>query len=87
MYNCTSHFNFSKKKFSIKIVFQLFGVICAFMLAKTIRRTKSLRAARAWQVQQGLGILPDGFSKPDYENYTQLEKSDQHIEPVTYQSK
>jgi len=59
---------------------QILGVICAFMLAKTIRRTKSLRAAKRWQLHQSLGIIA-GNDKPDYEDYTQLEKS------VTYNAK
>lgn len=54
--------------------------MCAFMLAKTIRRTKSLRAAKRWQLHQSLGIIA-GSDKPDYEDYTQLEKS------VTYNAK
>lgn len=59
---------------------QILGVMCAFMLAKTIRRTKSLRAAKRWQLHQSLGVLA-GSDKPDYEDYTQLEKS------VTYNAK
>jgi len=59
---------------------QILGVMCAFMLAKTIRRTKSLRAAKKWQLHQSLGIIA-GSDKPDYDDYTQLEKS------VTYNSK
>jgi len=59
---------------------QILGVMCAFMLAKTIRRTKSLRAAKRWQLHQSLGIIA-GSDKPDYEDYTQLEKS------VTYNAK
>ena len=66
---------------------QFLGVICAFMLAKTIRRTKSIRAARQWQLQQGLGILTNPFGlstaatvggkqyNPD-PAYTQMEKSE-----------
>lgn len=69
---------------------QFLGVICAFMLAKTIRRTKSLRAARRWQLQQALGVMTNPFSfdkqmeansansrqyDPEPE-YTQMEKSD-----------
>lgn len=41
---------------------QFLGVICAFMLAKTIRRTKSIREARRWQLQQSLGVLANPFS-------------------------
>lgn len=49
------------------------GVICAFMLAKTIRQAKSQRLARRWQLQQSLGIYnkptpPNPYSPP----YTQL---------------
>lgn len=50
---------------------QILGSICAFMLARTIRRTKSLRAARRWQLQQSLGIM----TKPHNPSYTQMEKS------------
>lgn len=39
---------------------QLLGVVCAFMLAKTIRQAKSQRLARRWQLQQNLGI----YNKP-----------------------
>jgi len=59
---------------------QILGVICAFMLAKTIRRTKSLRAAKRWQLHQSLGIIA-GSNKSDYDDYTQLDKS------VTYNAK
>lgn len=41
---------------------QFLGVVCAFMLAKTIRRTKSIRAARRWQLQQALGVMTNPFS-------------------------
>lgn len=41
-------------------LFQLLGVVCAFMLAKTIRQAKSQRLARRWQLQQNLGI----YNKP-----------------------
>jgi len=43
-------------------VVQFLGVICAFMLAKTIRRTKSIRETRRWQLQQSLGVLTNPFS-------------------------
>jgi len=59
---------------------QILGVMCAFMLAKTIRRTKSLRAAKRWQLRQSLGIIA-GSDKPDYEDYTQLDRA------VTYNAK
>lgn len=51
---------------------QILGSICAFMLARTIRRTKSLRAARRWQLQQSLGIM----TKQHNPSYTQMEKSE-----------
>lgn len=41
---------------------QFLGVVCAFMLAKTIRRTKSIRETRRWQLQQSLGVLTNPFS-------------------------
>lgn len=64
---------------------QILGVISAFMLAKTIRRTKSLREARRWQLQQSLGIVSGSLSqKPSYEDYKQLEKTGISNEPVTY---
>lgn len=66
---------------------QLLGVVCAFMLAKTIRRTKSLREARRWQLQQSLGIVANGGKNIYDTNYTQLEKSEIAVEPVTYTSK
>lgn len=53
------------------------------MLAKTIRRTKSLREARRWQLQQSLGIVSVS-EKPSYEDYKQLEKTGISNEPVTY---
>lgn len=40
---------------------QMLGVICAFMLSKAIRQTKSLRAARRYQLQQSLAILPEPY--------------------------
>ncbi|CAD7085757.1 unnamed protein product [Hermetia illucens] len=64
---------------------QLLGVVCAFMLAKTIRRTKSLRAARKWQLQHSLGLDASGKSVYDPQ-YTQLEKSELTTEPITYKS-
>lgn len=60
---------------------QILGVMCAFMLAKTIRRTKSLRAAKRWQLHQSLGIIAGSDDKPHYDDYTQLDKS------VTYNAK
>lgn len=68
-------------------IVQFLGVVCAFMLAKTIRRTKSIRAARRWQLQEALGIMTNPFSfdkqmeantgrqyDPDPE-YTQMENN------------
>jgi CD63 antigen len=64
---------------------QILGVICAFMLAKTIRRTKSLRAARRWQLQQSLGIMAKSFGTQVYDpEYTQMAKSEKGSEPSTY---
>ena len=70
---------------------QLLGVICAFMLAKTLRRNKSIREARRWQLQQSLSVLISGGkvippTNTPFNGYTQLEKSE-HLgeqDPVTY---
>lgn len=59
---------------------QILGSICAFMLARTIRRTKSLRAARRWQLQQSLGIM----TKPHDPSYTQMEKSEKNPDSEMY---
>lgn len=59
---------------------QILGSICAFMLARTIRRTKSLRAARRWQLQQSLGIM----TKPHDPSYTQMEKSEKSADSAMY---
>lgn len=95
-YGCLPQLNFIIQKSAMLIAsgaltvafVQFLGVICAFMLAKTIRRTKSLRAARRWQLQQALGVMTNPFSfekqmeansantrqyDPDPE-YTQMEK-------------
>lgn len=40
---------------------QMLGVICAFMLSKAIRQTKSLREARRQQFQQSLAILTEPY--------------------------
>jgi len=40
---------------------QMLGVICAFMLSKAIRQTKSLREAKRYQLQQSLAILPEPY--------------------------
>jgi CD63 antigen len=70
------------------------------MLAKTIRRTKSIREARRWQLQQALGVMTNPFSfekqmeansanvrqyDPDPE-YTQMEseKGDNNNSTNTY---
>lgn len=52
---------------------QILGVVSAFMLAKTIRRTKSLREARRWQLNQSLGIVIADASKVSYNDYSQLK--------------
>lgn len=62
---------------------QFLGIICAFMLARTIRRTKSLREARRYQMQQtivGLTTEKSHYKQP----YTALESKDKSIEPVLY---
>lgn len=59
---------------------QILGSVCAFMLARTIRRTKSLRAARRWQLQQSLGIM----TKPHDPSYTQMEKSEKNPDSEMY---
>ncbi|XP_067620645.1 CD63 antigen [Eurosta solidaginis] len=70
---------------------QILGVLCAFMLAKTLRRNKSIREARRWQLQQSLGVLISGGKVAAPTNsavngYTQLERAEQYAEkdPVTY---
>lgn len=77
---------------------QFLGVICAFMLAKTIRRTKSVREARRWQLNQSLGIMINPFSmdaaKPaaapgerQYDpnpEYTQMEASQKANDAAIY---
>jgi len=65
---------------------QILGVLCAFMLAKTLRRNKSIREARRWQLQQSLGVLISGGKMAPPMNspmtgYTQLEKQG---DPITY---
>lgn len=59
---------------------QILGSICAFMLARTIRRTKTMRAARRWQLQQSLGIM----TKPHNPTYTQMEKSATNADSEMY---
>lgn len=70
---------------------QLLGALCAFMLAKTLRRNKSIREARRWQLQQSLGVLISGGKMAPPMNspmtgYTQLEKSERFLEqdPISY---
>jgi len=70
---------------------QLLGVICAFMLSKTLRRNKSIREARRWQLQQNLGVLISGGKIAPPPNspltgYTQLDKAERYMdgEPITY---
>lgn len=54
------------------------------MLAKTIRRTKSIREARRSELQRSLGVLAYGTKKGPMEPaYTQMEKSE-YSEPATY---
>lgn len=69
---------------------QLLGVLCAFMLAKTLRRNKSIREARRWQLQQSLGVLISGGkvglpANSAMSGYQQLETSNEHgnREPYT----
>ncbi|XP_030240728.1 23 kDa integral membrane protein isoform X1 [Drosophila navojoa] len=70
---------------------QLLGVICAFMLAKTLRRNKSIREARRWQLQQSLGVLISGGkvglpANSAMSGYQQLENGNEMgtHEPYTY---
>ncbi|EDV58308.1 CD63 antigen [Drosophila erecta] len=72
---------------------QLLGVLCAFMLAKTLRRNKSIREARRWQLQQSLGVLISGGKMGPPQNsavtgYQQLGNGEQGPhephEPYTY---
>ncbi|XP_055387386.1 CD63 antigen isoform X2 [Condylostylus longicornis] len=57
---------------------EFLGILCAFMLAKTIRRNKTIRDARRWQLQQNLGItLPGKVTPPS--GYTQMESSGMNI--------
>ncbi|XP_030377433.1 tetraspanin-6 [Scaptodrosophila lebanonensis] len=71
-------------------VVQFLGVLCAFMLAKTLRRNKSIREARRWQLQQSLGVLISGGKMAPPVNspmtgYHQLEKNEfATTEPYTY---
>lgn len=69
------------------------GSICAFMLAKTLRRHKSIREARRWQYQQSLGVLMAGnkmansINNNNFRGYTQLDNwmlKPQDQEIITY---
>ncbi|CAO1420702.1 unnamed protein product [Diamesa serratosioi] len=74
---------------------QFLGVVCAFMLAKSIRHTKSIRAARRCQLQQSLGVLSNPFSfdkqteitgrqyYPDPE-YTQMDTPEKSKDSMIY---
>ena len=59
-------------------VVQFLGVVCAFMLAKTIRRTKSIRETRRWQLQQSLGVLTNPFS---FEKQMEANASGRQYDP------
>ncbi|XP_050086977.1 CD63 antigen [Anopheles aquasalis] len=60
---------------------QILGAICAFMLARAIRRTKTLRATRRWHLQQSLGIM----TKPLDQHYIGMEKSHEaNVDPDKY---
>ncbi|XP_055851813.1 CD63 antigen [Episyrphus balteatus] len=62
---------------------QLLGSICAFMLAKTLRRNKSIREARRWQLQQTLGALIASSKPmpiPSQEGYQQLGEKEKYME-------
>ncbi|XP_052867596.1 CD63 antigen [Anopheles cruzii] len=59
---------------------QILGAICAFMLARAIRRTKTLRATRRWHLQQSLGIM----TKTMDPQYTGMEKSEENVDPDKY---
>lgn len=70
---------------------QLLGVLCAFMLARTLRRNKSIREARRWQLQQSLGVLISGGkvglpANSAMSGYQQLESTNEQgtHEPYTY---
>jgi len=66
---------------------EFLGILCAFMLAKTLRRNKTIRDARRWQLQQNLGITLPGKLTPPSEGYMQMENSGIGInrsDPVTY---
>lgn len=60
---------------------QILGSVCAFMLARAIRRTKTLRATRRWHLQQSLGIMTKTPVDP---MYTGMEKSEANVDPDKY---
>lgn len=69
---------------------QLLGSLCAFMLAKTLRRNKSIREARRWQLQQSLGVLINSQkqqqSMTSQEGYQQLGEKEKYVEEYTANS-
>lgn len=70
---------------------QLLGSLCAFMLAKTLRRNKSIREARRWQLQQSLGVLIGGskgvsIPPPQQDGYQQLGEKEKYVEEYTANS-
>lgn len=48
------------------------------MLAKTIRRTKSIRETRRWQLHQSLGVLTNPFS---FEKQMEANASGRQYDP------
>ncbi|XP_023172229.1 tetraspanin-7 [Drosophila hydei] len=98
-YGCFNKMNFIMSQSTMLIAtgattvafVQLLGVLCAFMLAKTLRRNKSIREARRWQLQQSLGVLISGGkvglpANSAMSGYQQLENSNDlgTHEPYTY---
>lgn len=61
---------------------QILGVICAFMLAKSIRQAKSIREARRWQLQQPFVSLTN---EPYFSAYQELPISDDSNKEKLYQ--
>lgn len=60
---------------------QILGVICAFMLAKSIRQAKSIREARRWQLQQPFVSL----TEPYYPAYQEVPAADEVNKEKLYQ--
>lgn len=60
---------------------QILGVLCAFMLAKSIRQTKSLREARRWQLQQPFVSL----NEPYYSAYQEVPAAEVANKEKLYQ--